>query len=350
VSEAEHEEGLITGPGFPFFINKNCYIQQTMKAHTIMMYFSNHIPMKKIVKTDFQKGILFASFTALLWGFLAIVLKISLKNCSPVEITWLRFTIAFVILGVYLLIRNPSSFGIFLRPPPLLIFAGICLGFNYLGFITGIHFTTPGIAQIFIQTGPVLLALSGFLFFKEKASLRQIIGLFLVFGGLAVFYHNQIIMFAENINRYQRGVLWTVFGAIMWAAYAVFQKQLVKAYSPLELNLVLFGLPAIGYFPFVDFQIIKSASAIEWGLFLFLGCNTLLAYGSLANAFQFLEANKVSVIITLNPIITISVMSILALLNVDWIVHEKFTLVSFAGASLVIFGAILTILKKRREK
>ncbi len=313
------------------------------------MYFSNHISMRMIVKTDFQKGILFASFTALLWGFLAIVLKISLTNCSPVEITWIRFIIAFTILSIYLLIRNPSSFKIFLHPPPLLILASLCLGFNYLGFITGIHFTTPGIAQIFIQTGPVLLALSGFLLFKEKASFRQIIGLLLVFGGLTIFYRDQILMFAEDTNRYQRGVLWTVFGAIMWAGYAVFQKQLVKTYHPLELNLILFGLPVIGYFPFVDFQIIKSASAMEWGLFLFLGCNTLFAYGSLANAFKFLEANKVSVIVTLNPIITISVMSILTLLNVDWIVHEKFTLVSIAGASLVIFGAVLTILKKAEK-
>ncbi len=299
-------------------------------------------------KSAIKKGIFFAFVTAFLWGFLAIVLKVSLTSLSPVVITWIRFVIAFFILSVYLLIKRPSSFKIFTRPPLLLIIAAVCLGLNYIGFISGINLTTPGIAQVFIQTGPVLLAISGFIFFKEKASVRQIIGLLLVFGGLAVFYRNQILELAEDVNRYQMGVLWTVFGAVMWASYAVLQKQLVKTYDPLELNLVLFGLPAIGYLPLVDFQLLGTASLPEWGILVFLGCNTLLAYGSLAYAFKYLEANKVSVIITFNPIITISAMSILAILDVDWVVHEKFTLISMIGASLVISGATLTILGKRK--
>ncbi|MBA7517640.1 hypothetical protein ES705_09694 [subsurface metagenome] len=109
------------------------------------------------------------------------------------------------------------------------------------------------------------------------------------------------------------------------------------------------GLPAIGYFPFVDFQEFGLATGLEWGLLLFLGCNTLFAYGSLAYAFKYLEANKISVIITFNPIITISVMSILTILEVEWIVHEKFTLVSLAGALLVISGAVLTVLRKKKN-
>lgn len=303
-----------------------------------------------IVKSDIRKGIIYASFTAFLWGFLAIVLKVSLTNLPPVEVTWMRFVIAFIILSIYLLIKKPSSFKIFSHPPLLLLLAAVCLGLNYIGFVSGINLTTPGIAQIFIQIGPVLLAISGFIFFKEKTSVRQIIGLLLVFGGLAVFYRNQIMVFADNTDIYQKGVLWTVFGAVMWAAYAVFQKKLVKTHAPLELNLVLFGLPSIAYLPLINFQILPSISIVDWGILLFLGCNTLLAYGALAYAFKYLEANKVSVIITLNPIITISAMSILTLLNVDWIIHEKFTLISIAGASLVIAGAVLTILGKKKNK
>lgn len=300
-------------------------------------------------KASIRKGIFFASVTAILWGFLAIVLKVSLANLSPIEVTWIRFVIAFLLLSIYLLFKRPSSFRIFTHPPLLLIAAAVCLGFNYIGFISGINLTTPGIAQIFIQTGPVLLAISGFVFFKEKATIRQVIGLLFVFGGLAVFYRNQILELAEDVNKYQMGVLWTIFGAVMWASYAVFQKKLVKRYEPLELNLILFGLPAVGYLPLVDFQLLSMASAAEWGILLFLGCNTLLAYGSLAFAFKYLEANKVSVIITLNPIITISAMSILAILDVDWVVHEKFTMISLTGASLVISGAALTILGSKKN-
>ena len=224
-------------------------------------------------KSVFRKGVFFALVTAFLWGFLAIVLKVSLTTLSPVVVTWIRFVIAFILLSSYLIFKRPGSFKIFSHPPLLLIVAAVCLGLNYIGFISGINLTTPGIAQIFIQTGPVLLAISGFIFFKEKATTRQIIGLLLVFGGLAVFYRNQILELAEDVNRYQMGVLWTVFGAVMWASYAIIQKKLVKTYDPLELNLVLFGLPAIGYLPFVDFKLLSTASLPEWGIIIFLGCN-----------------------------------------------------------------------------
>ncbi|MGD2035368.1 MAG: DMT family transporter [Bacteroidales bacterium] len=300
-------------------------------------------------KSNFHKGVFYASATALLWGVLAIVLKVSLKNFSPVDVAWARFFVAFILLCLYLFIRKPSSFHFLLRPP-LLVFAGAaCLGLNYLGFISGINLTTPGIAQIFIQAGPVLLALSGFIFFKEKASVRQITGLVLVFGGMTVFYHDQILILAENVRKYQIGVLWVIFGGVMWAFYAVIQKGLVRKHDPLQLNLVLFGLPAIGYLPFTDLQMICSASALDWGILIFLGCNTFLAYGSLAYAFKYLEANKVSVIITLNPIITLVLMGILTIMNVGWIIHEKLTPVSMAGASMVITGAVLTILKTKKS-
>lgn len=297
--------------------------------------------------SDNFKGVLYAIFTALLWGFLAIVLKVALRKLSPVDVTWFRFLSAFFILFAYYLVKKPEALAIFLRPPFLLILASICLGMNYLGFISGINLTTPGIAQIFIQLGPVLLAVSGVIFFREKLVIRQIIGLSLVVIGLLVFYREQILMLSGNLTRYRSGVLWIVFGAIMWALYAVFQKKLVRKYPPMELNLILFGLPALGYSSFVNYHALGSASLLEWGLLLILGINTLLAYGSLAFAFKYLEANKISVIITLNPILTYIALAVLAATDVTWISREKFSFFILLGGMLVLTGAVLTVIKKK---
>jgi len=298
--------------------------------------------------SDSQKGILFALFTALLWGFLPIILKVSLKKLTPVAVTWFRFALASSVLIIFYFIRRPSSLRIMIRPPVMLIIASVSLGLNYLGFITGIHYTTPAIAEIFIQTGAILLALSGFIFFREKASLRQVIGIVMVFGGLTVFYRNQIIQLSHNIAKYQLGVLLTVAGGIMWAVYAIIQKQLVKKYPPMELNLVLFTIPAIGFLPFVDFNQFNELTPGMWGILIILGVNTLLAYGSLAFALKYLEANKVSIIITLNPVITFSALAILIALEVSWVVRENFTYISIFGAALVVAGAVLTVLRRSK--
>ena len=47
------------------------------------------------------KGVIFASITSILWGFLAIALKVSLTDLRPVDITWARFSIAFIILAAH---------------------------------------------------------------------------------------------------------------------------------------------------------------------------------------------------------------------------------------------------------
>src|SRR4030042_4260669 len=114
------------------------------------------------------KGIFFSSIAAILWGFLAIALKVSLRGFSPIEISWIRFVIAFSVLAGYYALFDPKSFSILRKPPVTLFLAGISLGLNYLGFITGIHYTTPAIAQVFIQLGPIFLPWPHLLFLKKR--------------------------------------------------------------------------------------------------------------------------------------------------------------------------------------
>lgn len=294
-----------------------------------------------------NKGIYFAAFTALLWGFLAIALKVSLNDLPPLSVTWFRFTIAFATLATYYLIFDRSKFSIIKRPPWFAIIAAIGLGFNYIGFITGINLTSPSIGQVFIQTGPVLLAVSGFVIFKERIHIRQAIGLAVVVFGLVIFYNEQIVKLAGGLKELKIGVLLTLFGAFSWTVYAVFQKKAVKTWNPMQLNLVVFGLPAVLLTPFVAFDKFALLNTGDWLLILFLGLNTLGAYGSLAYALKYLEANKISVIITLNPMITFVVMAILSKKGVSWIQAETFTAITILGALTVLSGVVLTVIRKK---
>lgn len=296
-----------------------------------------------------NKGIYFASFTAFLWGFLAIALKVSLSTLPPITVTWFRFVIAFLVLTIFYLIYDKPKLKILKKPPLFALLAAICLGINYVGYISGINLTSPSIGQIFIQIGPVLLAVSGFVIFKEKVSIRQAIGLTVVIVGLAIFYNEQIINISGGIKEYKYGVALILLGGLSWASYAVFQKITVKSFDPMQLNLILFGLPAILLTPFVNFSQFAILSINDWLLLVFLGLNTLGAYGALAYAFKYLEANKISVIITLNPLITLAVMAILSYRQVSWIEPEVFTLLTIVGALTVLLGVILTVVKKKKR-
>jgi drug/metabolite transporter (DMT)-like permease len=295
------------------------------------------------------KGIFFASITAFLWGFLAIALKVSLNDLSPVDITWIRFIIAFILLTLYYGIFDYSQLGIIKNPPLLLLGAAICLGLNYLGFITGIKYTSPAVAQVFIQIGPVLLALSGFIVYKEKVTFLQLTGLIIVVFGLILFYNEQLSGISIDKKIFNTGIIWVIFGAVAWSGYAVIQKKLVQSYPPMQLNIIIFGLPALLYSPFVSYNVLLKISPEYWLLLIFLGLNTLAAYGSLAMALKYIQANKVSVIITQNPVITFLAMAILAELEVSWIAPEHFTFLTIIGAILVISGAVLTVFTRGKN-
>ncbi len=290
------------------------------------------------------KGVIYASITALFWGFLAIALKVGLQFMPAVNIVWFRFFFAFLILFVYYIIFQPKKLAIFKKPPLLAIIAALGLSLNYFGFTTGIHYTSPSTAQVVMQLGPILLGIVGFVVYKEKIGRMQMIGFLIAFLGLSVFYYNQIEgILADKVNLFNKGFFWVVAGALGWVLYASLQKHLVKSFDTQLLNIIIFSVPALLYIPFVDFSLFLTLSFGQWLLMIFLGLNTIIAYGFLALAFKYTQVNKVSVIISINPIITFAAMTFLFYLDVQWIETSLMGIKTFAGALLVIFGAILVI-------
>lgn len=290
------------------------------------------------------KGVIYASITALFWGFLAIALKVGLQFMPAVNIVWFRFFFAFLILFVYYIIFQPKKLAIFKKPPLLAIIAALGLSLNYFGFTTGIHYTSPSTAQVVMQLGPILLGIVGFVVYKEKIGRMQMIGFLIAFLGLSVFYYNQIEgVLADKVNLFNKGFFWVVAGALGWVLYASLQKHLVKSFDTQLLNIIIFSVPALLYIPFVDFSLFLTLSFGQWLLMIFLGLNTIIAYGFLALAFKYTQVNKVSVIISINPIITFAAMTFLFYLDVQWIETSLMGIKTFAGALLVIFGAILVI-------
>jgi drug/metabolite transporter (DMT)-like permease len=296
------------------------------------------------------KGILYAAITAVFWGFLAIVLKIIDNDVEPETIVWFRFILAFLMLAGWQASKDKTAFKLMLKPPVILIIATLALSWNYISFMMGIHYTTPSNAQLFIQLGPILLALAGLVFFREKINRLQIVGFGIAFLGMAFFYRDQLLAFFDAQKNYNLGVAYILTSAVAWATYAILQKKLVVKHSTESLNLFTFGLPIFLYMPFVNFGSLLHLNWLTWLLLLFVGLNTLFSYTFLSMALKNTEANKVSVIIIINPVITFITMGILTWLNVSWIEHERFSVFTIIGAFLVLFGAILVAKKQKAVK
>jgi len=290
------------------------------------------------------KGILYASFTAIFWGFLAVGLKIAVAKIDPFTIVWFRFALAFLVLFLIFLYKKKEELSILVKPPLLLVVAAVFLGINYYGFMAGIQKTSPNSAQVVMQVGPVILAMIGVLAFKEKIKGRQAIGFAITMIGLGLFYREQISMMTSK-DLFNEGMMWIFIGAISWVVYAALQRGLVRRYRPQQLNLMLYGLPAFAYLFLAEPASLNGMSIQFWLLMIFLAMNTLLSYGALAEALKLSDANTVSVILICNPIITIITMWILGVFDVPWIEKDYMSAQSLMSAVLVLCGAGMAVFK-----
>ena len=295
------------------------------------------------------KGVLFASATAVLWGSLAIALKVSSGFLDAYTIVWSRFFVAFTILFFYLYFTRPKVLAYLIRPSLLNIMSGLCLGLNYIGYTKGVELTTASNTQILIQVGPLILMLIGIFVFKEIFSRLQALGMLIATAGFLLFYQDQISVFISDSERYNVGIIWTLIAAISWASFASIQKVLVAKHSVNGLYLVVFVIPIILLLPAANFSLLYHLSLVQKIVIVYLGINTLVAYGCLGKALQYLEASKTSIIITLNPLLTLFLMSILSKLELTWINPEIINTKGYWGAFFVIMGAILVVYQKPKR-
>lgn len=298
--------------------------------------------------TNQAKGLIYTLITVAMWGVLAIALKVAVKVIDSPTIVWFRFSLAFTGMALWAAFTEPKALKILYQPSLILVVSTLMLAWNYIGFMLGVQYTSPGNAQIAVQTGQILLAVFGIIFFKERLTLLQGIGFLLTLLGFWIFYQQHITVANEDTSQYTKGILFTVSGALTWAIYAAMQKKLVLQHPVTTLNIFIFGLPVLLYLPFANFSSLTHLSLGYWLLLIFLGANTLISYVCLSLALKYMEAGKVSVLLIMNPILTFVIMGVLTWLQVTWIAPEHFSVLSVLGALIALGGAMLVVWKKSR--
>ena len=287
-----------------------------------------------------------AATTAILWGFLSIAMKVATEQVPVLTIVWFRFTFAFVVLALMVGLKDRKRLVILRKPPILLLVCALGLTLNYLGYLAGLHYTTPSNAQILIQTAPLMLAMVGIFLFKERLVKAQWLGVALSLSGFIFFAIDQRqggIISSEN---FLSGNLFLIGGAITWVVYAAIAKYLGGiGHNPQDLNLVIYGLPAVTLWCLADFELLAAMDLKLWLLMIFLGANTLVAYGALGEAFKRLPAYQVSLIITLNPLITLAAMAVLQIFSPSWLPKDSVGMLGY-GAALLVVGGVIQVLRK----
>ena len=317
----------------------------------ILAFLFEYLLMHEI-SGRWQLGLFLSLTTAILWGILPIALKALLQYMDAYTITWFRFLIATVFLSGYLICtrRLPSLLPLKNnRIMALMVLTILTLLANYILYMMGLVLTSPESAQVMIQLAPMLLIIGGVYVFKESFNRKQVLGLITFFVGLVIFFNQRFEQLLNFRGDLTLGLLFIVLAAIFWATYALAQKQLLKTFASEEIMLFIYFAGALIFLPSSTPTLAMELDTLGWLLLLFCGANTLIAYGSFAEALEHWEAYRVSATLAITPLLTLIFMQISHYFSPEFIANEPLNSISIIGSVILVIGSGVVALSKNKN-
>ena len=227
--------------------------------------------------------------------------------------------------------------------------AGIGLAGNFVLYLYALNFIPPGASQVVMQLAPLFVLLGGVVIFREPFRSVQCGGLCLLIMGLLLFFNQRVNEFTENLTDYSLGVLLVVSAAVVWASYALAQKQLLSVCSSMGIMLVLYAVGVLLMLPFCTLAQIRDLSTEQYVVLAYASVNTLIGYGCFAEALQHWEASRVSTVICTTPLLTLALSQPAHAIWPDRIMIEDLNTIGLLGAVLVVTGSMLAALGGRQR-
>ncbi|MFF2755264.1 DMT family transporter [Psychrobacillus sp. NPDC058041] len=229
--------------------------------------------------------------TAIIWGSGFVSSAIALEYYSPYQILAGRFLIGAVILSILFYKKlkkvNRST-----------MIKGALLGIIlYLAFALqtiGLQFTTPSKNAFLTSVNVVIVPFIGFLFYKKKIDMYELIGAILAVMGIAVLS----LKLSSEVNI---GDLLTLCCAIGFAFHIFYTSKFVKNEDPIALTIVQMIVAAVVSWIVVLFRGESSFSLETEGMInlLYLGVfSTTIAFLIQTVAQKYISETKAAIILS----------------------------------------------------
>ena len=247
-------------------------------------------------------------FAVLVWGLSFIATKSALMEVKPEVIVFLR-----QLLGI-------------------LFLAAVHLWIQ----VTGLQWTTASHTGWIIGITPVFMAILGIIFFKEKISLPQTLGIIVAFLGLVLLVSKGDITSLDFIKN--KGDLLIISSSITWSFYSMVNKKVTFNLSPVLTTFYLFLIVAVIIAPFTinqnNISDVFRLSISGWGSILFLGifCSGI-AYTLWAQALNEMSASKVGAFLYIEPFVTF--------FGAWLLLNEQITVLTLLSGLIIIGGVVL---------
>lgn len=195
-------------------------------------------------------------FATILFAGAFIAGKLGVGEFSPVVMTYLRISLAAIIIFPIMLHKEKENWKINKEEGILAFKLGLIgMTFYHLLFFSALRYTTASNASVINASMPVLTAIIAFFILKEKLSFRRTFFIFTAFLGV-VLTITKWDLTSIYTNGFNKGDLLMICATTSWATYGVIAKKGMKSIKPLKLTAYSFVMCVIILTPFALKEII----------------------------------------------------------------------------------------------
>lgn len=304
------------------------------------------LPAPNSTRTKIAIAIALAA--SVLLGLMPILIRIAESYMSPNAVTFNRFWIISVIIGVWQIISRLNSknkefsetlsysettilTNIRQFIAPLIVLAIAFIGTQLL-WAWSLSQTAVANSEILHSLAPGFTVLAGWLLFSQAFGNRFLIGITMATAGAIAIGMSD---FSSSISLQGDGL--ALLSAVFWAAYFMSVEQLRSKFSAIAILLWASGTCAILCSPIlllVGDEILPQLRG-GWLILILLAFNTIACHGSIAYTLKWLSSGLVATILLLSPILT-------AIMG--WFLFsETLSPLNLLGFSVILAGVYLVI-------
>ena len=268
----------------------------------------------------------------------------SLYDLTPFKLSFLRWTLAFLLLLPFTYRKIVEDFDKYKKNFPYLLVTSI-FGVAVFNSFTYLSLQTSMVINSSIMTSitPLLIILFSWLIFKTQTYFMQFFGIILSIIGVLLIISKTNFTNLINLN-FTTGDLWMLAAVFSWGLYSVLLKKIDSTLSQLAtLEVMIF----IGLIFICPFYIIESFhnSYLPKDLNEILMISYVAIFASITSFFAWnkgvsiVGANKASLFLHLIPVFS-SIWAIIFL-------GEKFSFFHLIGTAFIIIGIVLSNINKK---
>lgn len=232
---------------------------------------------------------------AVIWGGSFIVIKSALEFIDPIYMTFLRFTLSSILMGLIFFKNMRKMNASDLRAGTII---GIFMFFAFITQTVGLKYTTPGKQAFITASNVVMVPFIYWALTKNKPDLFEVIAAILCFIGIG-------ILSLEGNLKMGLGDGLTLICAVFFALHIISIGKYSKEHDPIVLSVVQFGvvgiLSLITCFIFkVEFKPITVDMAKAIGYMSVV--STIIAFGIQNVAQKYTTSTHAAIILSLESV------------------------------------------------